>query len=41
MASEGPALVGVDSGGGGQIRFLELGCSILRVFLMELADVVG
>ena len=41
MASEGPAFVGVDSGGGGHIGFLELGCRFLRVFLVELADEVG
>jgi len=40
-ASEGPAFVGVDSGGGGHIGFLELGCRFLRVFLMKLADKVG
>jgi len=41
VASEGPALVGVNSGGGGHIGFLELGCGFLRVFLVELADEVG
>jgi len=40
-ASEGPAFVGVDSGGGGHMGFLELGCGFLRVFLVELADEVG
>jgi len=38
--SEGPAFVAVDSGGGGHIGFLELGCGFLRVFLVELADEV-
>ena len=41
MASKGPAFVGVDSGGGGHIRFLELGCGFLRVFLVEQVDEVG
>jgi len=41
VASEGPAFVGVDSGGGGHIGFLEFGCRFLRVFLVELADEVG
>ena len=40
-ARKGPAFVGVDSGSGGHIRFLELGCGFLRVFLVELADEVG
>jgi len=40
-ASEGPAFVGADSGGGGHIGFLELGFRFLRVFLVELVDKVG
>ena len=40
-ASEGPVVVGVDSGGVGYIGFLELGCGFLRVFLVELAEEVG
>jgi len=40
-ARKGLAFVGVDSGGGGHIAFLELGCGFLRVFLVELADKVG
>ena len=40
-ASEGPAFVGVDSGGSGHIGFLELGCRFLRVYLVELVDEVG
>ena len=40
-ASEGPAFIGFDSGGGGHIGLLELGCGFLSIFLVELADEVG